>query len=96
LKRLFCLMIICCFIFFVGTAVSAENAGKVNLNTATKAQLVSAGIDEDLVDGILELREENDEFVDMEELMDVDGITAKLLRELKKKLYIEAVAGCNC
>jgi competence protein ComEA len=95
LKRLIFLMIIFCFVCGGGVAF-ADNAGKINLNTATKEQLVSAGIDEPLADGILELRKENDEFVDMEELMDVDGVDAKLLRDLKKKLYIEAAAGCNC
>ena len=76
--------------------MSVENGGKIKLNTATKEQLVSIGIDEKISDGILELRKENDEFVDMEELLDVDGMDAKLLRDFKKKLYIEAAAGCNC
>ena len=68
----------------------------LNLNTATKEQLVSAGLDEALASGILELRNENDEFVDIEELLEVDGMDPKKLRELRKKLYVEAAKGCNC
>ena len=72
------------------------NAGKVNLNTATKAQLEGIGLTSALADKILELRKENGEFVDIEELSDIDGVNAKLIRQLKKKVYIEAAAGCDC
>jgi competence protein ComEA len=77
-------------------AAEDDKDGKINLNTATKEQLVGIGLDEAIVDEILSVREENDEFVDIEELTEIDGIDAKLLRQLKKKVYIEAVAGCNC
>lgn len=79
-----------------GTCFAADNAGKINLNTATKAQLVELGMNEGMATAVLELREENGEFVDMDELMDVDGIDAKMIRKLKQKAYIEGAKGCNC
>lgn len=91
--------------FFVGlmllTSLSVcfaadDEDGKVNLNTATKEQLLEVGVDEGIADGILEMREENESFVDIEELMDVDGMTPKMLRQLKKVLFVKEVAGCNC
>ena len=97
MKRIIALMLMCCVFWLSGASVRADDsAGKININTATKEQLVSAGLDEKVAEGILELRNENDEFVDMEELLDVDGMDAMRLRELKKKLYIEAAKGCNC
>ena len=75
---------------------AADKTGKINLNEATKEQLVSVGVSDEMADAILELREENESFVDMDELLDVDGMTTSQLRKLKKKLYLEEVAGCNC
>jgi len=84
-------------LFFSTTLVMADDkAGKINLNKATQEQLMKAGISEELATSILELREENDEFIDIEELMDADGMDANALRKIKKHFYIEEVAGCNC
>jgi len=84
-------------LFFSTTLVMADDkAGKINLNKATQEQLMKAGISAELATSILELREENDEFIDIEELMDADGMDASTLRKLKKYFYIEEVAGCNC
>ncbi len=97
MKWIIALMLLCCVFCLSGNSVRADDSdGKLNLNVATKEQLVAIGIDDKIVNGILELRKENDEYVDMEELLDVDGMDAKMLRELKKKLYIEAAKGCNC
>lgn len=91
-----CILIVCMLCLTASVNFAEDKAGKINLNTATKEQLVSIGIDAEMADAILELRKENDEFVDMEELTDIDGVDAKMLRKLKKKAYIEAANGCNC
>lgn len=80
------------------TAVfAADNDGKINLNVATVEQLESIeGISHDLAEKIIELREENGEFVDMSELLDVEGVDNTLLRQLDKYLFIEAASDCNC
>ncbi|WP_300673010.1 helix-hairpin-helix domain-containing protein [Desulfoluna sp.] len=75
----------------------ASEDGKINLNEATVAQLVEIpGVSETIAKGIVELREENEEFVDLEELLDVDGLDNQLLRTLSRYLYVEQTAGCNC
>lgn len=80
------------------TAVfAADNDGKINLNVATVEQLESIeGISHELAEKIIELREENGEFVDMSELLDVEGVDNTLLRQLDKYLFIEAASDCNC
>lgn len=97
LKKLIGLLTIVCILLAASGMLFADDKdGKINLNTATKEQLLSIGIDPEIADGILEHKEENGEFVDIEELLDVEGVTPALLRQLKQKLYIEATAGCNC
>jgi len=94
--RLGSLILAICFLLSAAAFAADDKEGKINLNTATKEQLVGVGLDAELADQILELREENGEFVDIEELSDIDGVDAKLIRQLKKKIFIEAAAGCNC
>jgi competence protein ComEA len=75
----------------------AEEEEKVNLNKATVEQLSKVpGLNMDLAKKIIQLREENGEFIDMEELLSVPGIDNSLLRKLKKHLFIESVDDCNC
>lgn len=80
------------------TVASADDKeGKINLNKATAEELAALpGITEEIAAGIVELREERGEFVDIMELLDVDGIDNRLLRKLERLLYIEAVSDCNC
>lgn len=70
--------------------------GKLNVNGATKELLVKVGVEGELADSILELREESEEFVDLEELMDIDGVDNKKMRKLKQLLYVEAIPDCGC
>jgi len=77
--------------------VFAEDEKKLNLNAATVEELSKVpGLDQALAAKIIELREENGEFIDMEELLDIPGIDNKLLRQLKRYLFIESVDDCNC
>nr|WP_321258400.1 helix-hairpin-helix domain-containing protein [uncultured Pseudodesulfovibrio sp.] len=78
-------------------AFAGDNDGKLNLNTATVEQLLAIdGIDQPMAEAIIELRTENEEFVDMDELLDVDGIDSTLLRKLSKFLFLEPASSCNC
>jgi competence protein ComEA len=71
--------------------------GKLNLNAASKEDLVKIpGISPELADSILQQRKENGEFVDIQELLDIEGVDNKLLRQLKKKIYLEPASNCNC
>ncbi len=88
-----------CVVFLAALGICSaadDKSGKLNLNTVTKEQLVSAGVSSGQADAILELREENEAFVDIEELLDVEEMTPDLFRKLKKILFVEEVAGCNC
>ena len=86
------------FIFFaLAGGAYAQNEDKLNLNAATVEQLAKVpGLNQDLAEKIIKLREENGEFIDMEELLDIPGIDNKLLRQLKKYLFVESVDDCNC
>ena len=96
MKQLIATMIIAMLFCTATLAMANEHPGKINLNQATREQLVDAGISQGLSTAILELRAENGEFIDIDELMDVDAMDAKTLRKIKKNFYIEEVAGCNC
>ena len=84
-------------LFIMAGGVSAQDEEKLNLNAATVEELSKVpGLDKALAEKIIALREENGEFIDMEELLDIPGIDNKLLRQLKKYLFIESVDDCNC
>lgn len=96
LIRLGCLIMAIWLLLSAGSLAADDKAGKINLNSATREQLIGIGLDAALADKIIALRKQNGEFVDIEELTDIDGVDAKLIRELKRKVYIEHVPGCNC
>lgn len=98
MKRLIIALIFVLSVVFTSLpAFAAENDGKINLNKATVEQLVTiTGISQELAEAIIEQRTENGEFVDIEELLEVDGIDSSLLRQLKKFLFIEPASDCNC
>ncbi|EGB14571.1 hypothetical protein DND132_1362 [Pseudodesulfovibrio mercurii] len=76
---------------------AADNSGKLNLNVATVEQLEAIdGISHELAEEIVKARTENGEFVDMSELLDIDGVDNALLRKLEKVIYIEPASDCNC
>lgn len=94
-----CIVMVLLFTALACGAYAADDGkeGKLNLNAATVEQLAKIpGLNQDLAKKIVKLREENGEFIDMEELLDIPGIDNKLLRQLKKHLFIEPVDDCNC
>ena len=95
--KIFVTAIVALMLCLTPLMATAENTdGKINLNKATLEQLMAIGLDKKVSQRIIDYRNENDEFVDIEELLDIDGIDAATLRQIKEKIYIEAVAGCNC
>lgn len=79
------------------TVFAGDNSGKLNLNVATVEQLEAIdGISHELAEEIVKIRTENGEFVDMSELLDIDGVDNALLRKLEKVIYIEPASDCNC
>ena len=81
----------------LGGGASAEDKEKINLNSVSVEELSKVpGLNLELAKKIVQLREENGEFIDMEELLSVPGINNQLLRKLKKHLFVESVDDCNC
>ena len=95
-KIIFCIALVAIFSLLAALSY-AKDADKINLNKATVEELSKVpGLNPDLAKKIIDARKENGEFVDMDELLDIDGIDAKLLRQLKKHLIIKSLDGCNC
>ncbi len=95
-KIMFCIVVLVIF-SFLASGVYAKDEDKINLNKATVEELSKVpGLNSDLAKKIVATREENGEFVDMDELLDIEGIDVKLLRQLKKYLIIKSLDGCNC
>ena len=96
-RKIACILGMVCIFFALSGGAYAQNEDKLNLNAATVEQLSKVpGLNQDLAEKIVKLREENGEYIDMEELLDIPGIDSKLLRQLKKYLFIESVDDCNC
>ena len=67
-----------------------QNIGKINLNTADKASLVSIpGIADKLADRILEYRDKEGSFLDTEDLKQIKGITNYRYEKIKDYLFIK-------
>ena len=67
-----------------------QEAGLLNLNTASKEQLCTIpGIGETRAEAILRYREEKGGFASVEEIMQVDGIKEGLYAKIQDKIYVE-------
>jgi comEA protein len=72
------------------TAGSANGKRKINLNTATKDQLVLLpGIGESIAEQILIYRDEHGEFSTVEELRKIKGIGSKKFEKLRSYVKIK-------
>ncbi len=66
-----------------------ETDGRININTASKEQLMSIpGIGETRADAILSYREENGSFSNVEDIMQVDGIKEGMYEKIKDYIKI--------
>lgn len=69
--------------------VSGQDDGKVNLNTASREELMTlSGIGDVRAQAILKYREEHGEFRSVEELMEVEGIKKGTFQKLKDQIKI--------
>ncbi len=72
------------------TETEAANAGKINLNTATAAELCRLnGIGESRAQAIIQYREENGAFQTVDELTQVSGIGESTLEKIRDDIYVE-------
>lgn len=71
-------------------AISREERGLLNINTATAAELCTlSGIGETKAEAILAYREEIGRFYSIEQLKEVSGIGDSLFNQIKNSIYIE-------
>lgn len=67
----------------------ASEDGKINLNTATKAELMTLnGIGEARADSIIKYREEQGKFRTIEDLKQIDGIKDGLFEKIKDSITV--------
>jgi len=68
---------------------SNEKSGKININTATQADLETIdGIGPALAERIIEYRKQNGKFKNIDELKSVKGIGDKKFESIKEKITI--------
>lgn len=69
---------------------SMENDGKININSADTVALEKLkGIGNALAGRIIKYREDNGEFISIEEIMKVSGISEKKFADLKDYICVE-------
>lgn len=68
---------------------SNEKSGKININTATQADLETIdGIGPALAERIIEYRKQNGKFKNIDELKSVKGIGDKKFESIKEKITV--------
>ena len=78
----------------VASAAAKAPTGKVNINTATAAQLTELpGVGEKLAARIVEFRQKQGPFKSTQELMNVKGIGEKNLQKLQQYLTVSDARG---
>jgi competence protein ComEA len=77
-------------IFFAGAAMAADHAGKVDINTADKAQLTTLnGIGDALADRIIEYRKKQ-AFAKPQDIQNVKGIGPSTFKKNKDRITVGA------
>lgn len=72
-----------------GQAVDAADDGKVNLNTADKAELMTlSGIGESRAEAILAYRQEHGSFESIEDIKNIEGIKEGIFNRIKDQLTV--------
>ena len=67
-----------------------DSEGRINLNTASKAELMTLpGIGDKIAGSIIEYRETNGDFKTIEDIMSIQRIGEKTFNELKDKITVE-------
>ena len=67
----------------------ASDGGKVNINTADEAGLMTIpGIGESRAKAIIAYREENGKFESIEDIMKIDGIKEKMFDKIKDSITV--------
>lgn len=102
LRILVCIFMVVFFLGALCTVTFGEEKelfeGKtVNINTATVEDFVkNTPISRELVEKIVEYRDEMGDFMVIEELLQIEGFTRGLLMKVKEFLLLEGLGGDEC
>ena len=89
-RRLLAFLLIVAFIFTMAPVVFAQNADKVNINTASIEEISKLkNIGAKYAERIVEYREQNGPFKSPDEIMKVKGIGAKTFELNKERIIVE-------
>jgi competence protein ComEA len=90
IKRLFVLLIVVSFVMGVVSVALADEAGKVNINTATVKELVKLKrIGQKVAERIIQYREKEGPFEKSEDIMKVKGIGMKIFEANKDRITVK-------
>jgi len=89
-KRMMILLVALAMVMAFSAPSWAGNAGKINLNKATAAELSQLkGIGMKYAERIVEFRDKNGPFKQVEDLLKVQGIGPKTLEKNKDRIIVE-------
>jgi len=90
IKRLFVLLIVVSFVMGVVSIALADEAGKVNINTATVKELVKLKrIGQKVAERIIQYREKEGPFEKPEDIMNVKGVGMKIFEANKDRITVK-------
>jgi len=77
-------------LLFSASAMSAQTAARININTASAEQIatVMTGVGESKAKAIVQYRKSNGKFKSVQDLENVDGIGAKTVEKNKDKITL--------
>jgi competence protein ComEA len=89
-KRVFSLCVVVVLVMTLVSVVTAEEQKKINLNTASAEELVQIkGIGNQYAQRIIEYREKNGPFNQVEDIMNIKGIGSKTFESIKGSIMVE-------
>ena len=89
-KRMIVLLVALAMVMAFSAPSWAADAGKINLNKATAAELSQLkGIGMKYAEKIVEFRDKNGPFKQVEDLLKVQGIGPKILEKNKDRITVE-------
>jgi competence protein ComEA len=89
-KRVFSLFIVITLVITLVPLAMAEEQEKINLNTASAEELVQIkGIGHKYAQRIVEYREKNGPFNQVEDVMNIKGIGSKTFESIKDSIKVE-------
>lgn len=90
IRKVCFILILVALVSFMGGLASAEENGKVNINTATVEELSTLeGIGEVRAASIIEFRDNHGLFTKIEDLKNVKGIGDKIFEKIKEQVTVE-------